>query len=320
MHKAALAVAVTLVTFPLYARDFPAGAAGFTAPVSLKATKIDNGGEMLSRLRAQIRGAGAGAQAIVENRSGRAVIIPAAGNAPGAGGEHFQSDVTLVNYNEADQNVAVIWVPNGNVDATEVFAIQIPARPPFTIRNFVGTVLERTGIGALVFIPFDQLGEFDTNAAIDAYSRIWTPQPNNPRGGTVSQPFAGVDHLFMEGEYEGIVLGLRQDAEFRTNFGIVNTSDFDLTFSVTVIPDQVPPGALPERVITVPSGGMVLQSIPAGMFGTLTLLISVENDVPNDDFAWIGFASSTDNVTGDGWVSIAAKPYDDDDLDTIDAQ
>lgn len=308
-----LVVALTLLTLPLYARNGSTEPSPQRAPVSLNLRMIDDAG-MVSRLRAQAR-AGTSAQAIVENRSGRIVIIPAAGNALGAGGEHFQSDVTLANYNETEQDTAVLWVPNGNVDATEVFAITIPAGAPFTIRNFVGDLLQRTGIGALIFIPFNALGEFDTNAALDAYSRIWTPQPNNPRGGTVSQPFAGVDHLFLEGEYEAMVLGLRQDAEFRTNYGLVNSSDFDINFLVRVIPDTNPLGG-PTLNIMVPSGGMVLQSIPAGTFGTLSLLISVEHDIPSDDFAWIGFASSTDNVTGDGWVSLAAKPYDDDDLDS----
>jgi hypothetical protein len=32
---------------------------------------------------------------------------------------------------------------------------------------------------------------------------------------------------------------------------------------------------------------------------------------------WAAYASSTDNTTGDGWVSIAARDYGDDELDFI---
>jgi len=33
--------------------------------------------------------------------------------------------------------------------------------------------------------------------------------------------------------------------------------------------------------------------------------------------SWAAYASSTDNTTGDGWVSIAARDYGDDELDFI---
>lgn len=316
MRRAALVVFVSLLTLPLHARNLPGNVPQRALAPSLKIERLSNGAEVFARLRSQIRGA-TGVQAIVENRSSRAVVIPAAGNASGAGGEHFQSDVTLVNYNDQDQNVVVVWVPNGNPDAADFYLTSIPARPPFTVRNFVGEQLGTTGIGSLTFIPVTATGDFDPNGALDAYSRIWTPQPNNPRGGSVSQPFAGVDFLFMHGEYEAIILGLRQDADFRTNFGIVNNSDVDITFLLTVIPDATASGELPQRTVTVPSGGMILQSIPAGSFGPLSLLVNVTEDIANDDFAWIAFASSTDNVTGDGWVSLGAKPFDDDDLDTM---
>jgi hypothetical protein len=33
--------------------------------------------------------------------------------------------------------------------------------------------------------------------------------------------------------------------------------------------------------------------------------------------SWIGYASSTDNVTGDGWVSIASADFSPGDLDQV---
>jgi hypothetical protein len=267
------------------------------------------------RLLAQLREPAGAVRpaAIVNNRSSRVVVIPAAGNAAGSNGTFFRSDVTLVNLNDTDQEVVILWLPNGNPGGLVEFEGMIESGAPFTYIDFVGATLKLTGVGSLLFLPITAQGELDPNGAIDAYSRIWSPAPNGAQG-TFSQPFPSVDLFHLDAEYEALLLGLRQDAGFRTNYGIVNLSDFDLPMRVTVFNNDGV--VVNEFQVTVRSAEMILRALPAGNYGNISILVNITADIPGDEFQWTTFASSTDNFNGDGWVSIGSKPYDDDDIDT----
>lgn len=325
MKRISLLFLIAVLAVPLFAR--PARRTPPPSPsmdVTLEARRVPNpqawGRQLLAQLhrKEQKDPRGISANAILVNRSARALVIPASGSTRGAGGTFFRTDLTLVNWNVEDQDLGVLWLPNGDPDGFDAFVIEVPGdRPPFTIEDFVGTVLGKTGVGSLVLLPVLSGGgvEIDENAAIDAYSRIWTPQPNAT--GTVSQPFPGVEPDYMTGEYEAFILGLRQDANYRTNYGILNLYEEPITFTLTVFPEVFGGGPLPETTVTVPAGSMIQTSIPAGAHGKLSLLVSVEQDIPGDDHTWVTWASSTDNTTGDGWVSLGANAFDDDDLDTV---
>ena len=68
--------------------------------------------------------------------------------------------------------------------------------------------------------------------------------------------------------------------------------------------------------LTVKAYGMIQQSIPAGDYGAVTILYQV-TDAGNNFVSWVGYASSTDNITGDGWVSIASADLTPNDLTII---
>jgi hypothetical protein len=312
MRKLAV-LALALFVLPAYARTarkvLPAAKPAVFKRVAPEAMRAP-------RLLQQLRKKAGDVQpsAIIDNRSSRMVVIPAAGNAAGSNNTYFRSDVTLANLNATTQSVAVVWLANGNPNGLQEFEGEIEPGPPFTYVDFVGNALGLTGVGTLIFIPITDDGtDIDASAAIDAYSRIWSPAAGGAQG-TFSQPFPAVDLSHLEGEYEALLLGLRQDSGFRTNYGIVNLSANDLPFEVTVFNND---GTIvSEFQVTVRADEMILRSLPAGNFGNISILVSVTADIPGDNFAWTTFASSTDNFNGDGWVSIGAKPYDDDDLDT----
>ena len=313
MRKVAV-MALLFLVLPAYARE-TRRTLPKTAAKPAKFTRMAPDPTRLPRLLAQAGITGeVTPSAIINNRSSRVVLIPAAGNAAGANGTFFRSDVTLVNLNDEDQAIAAVWFPNGNPAGLMEFEGSIEAGAPFTYVDFVGDALGLSGIGSLVFLPINAAGtDLDPNAAIDAYSRIWSPAPNGAAG-TFSQPFPGLDLFHLEGEYEALILGLRQDAGFRTNYGIANFGDVDLPMEVTVFNND---GAVvSEFTVTVRPDEMILRPLPAGNFGNISILVSVTADIPNDDFFWTTFASSTDNFNGDGWVSIGSKPYDDDAIDT----
>jgi hypothetical protein len=255
--------------------------------------------EMLQKLKAKKHGVGASA---VAERTRRGFVIPAAGSVAGGGGSlFFRSDVTLFNNDDDDQYVMVLWLQAGT-STPQIFRLvnPLPAESaPVTVVDFVGSALKVSGLGALVFVPVDQNGDIDEDAALDGFSRIWTKQPGST--GTVSQPFPGVDAENLDDQVGAIALGLRHDANYRTNFGIVNLDDKPHNFILLVVGER----AEGELLVTVPALGMVQQAIPAGDYGAATVLILNDRDDFDPDYSWIGYASSTDNVTGDGWVSIA---------------
>jgi len=92
----------------------------------------------------------------------------------------------------------------------------------------------------------------------------------------------------------------------------VNADSVAHTFTVDVLGDR---GTPQHFSVTVPGPGTVLANIPAGDYGNLYLIVGTES--LRNDYSWIGFASSTDNLTGDGWVAIASANFDPSELDDI---
>ena len=265
---------------------------------------------MISKFNAQLEGPGA--QALTDIRSARLLLVPAAGNAQGAGGEFFRSDLTLVSYNEIEaQRVLVVWLANGaNTDDPPFTQLTLQPNVYYTFSDFVGVTLKQLGqLGSILIIPVDAQGDIEfADAALDGYSRIWTNQPNAT--GTVAQPFEAVDPYSMFAFKTASILGLRHDAQYRSNFGIVNIDDVPHTFTVRFLGAQ----AQTERSVTIPAGGMIHQAVPSASYGALV----IEVDVDDETAPWVAYGTSNDNITGDGWVSIGSGVLTPADLDDID--
>lgn len=243
-----------------------------------------------------------------DNRSARAFIVPAAGSVRGAGNTFFRSDVTFVNYDDTAQDIAAFWLPQGATNANPAnVVITLEPGTFVTYEDFVGTVLHQSGLGSIFVIPVSG-GDIDLDGAIDGFSRIWTNQPNAT--GTVSQPFPPVDPDSFYYHDVAASLGLRHDNAYRTNYGIVNADSVPHTFVVEIVSERNQPQPFN---ITVPGPGMVQNAIPAGDYGSLAIVFTVD-DI---EASWTAYASSTDNITGDGWVSIAAAAFTPADLSDI---
>jgi hypothetical protein len=314
-------LALNAIAMTLAARQ-PARLARLSAadPASIVFSNIDPTlpAQLLGQLHARriARPKGVHASAITDSISARAFIIPAAGSLAGGGGSlFFKSDVTLVNYRDTPQTVvAGFWV-QGTTNTLNLATYKTVTLPPqqfITIQDFVSKSLGTSGLGSLVFIPYTGT-DLDPNSAIDGFSRIYTKQPGS--AGTVSQPFDAIDPDTLSAQYidEGIALGLRHDADFRTNVGVVNVDAAPHAYKLSFVGEK-----LQTTInVTVPAYGMIQQAIPPGDYGALQILFQV-TDAPSTDFvSWIGYASSTDNITGDGWVSIASANFSPDELDLI---
>lgn len=240
---------------------------------------------------------------VMPPRGGTALfILPAAGNTPGAGGTFFHSDVTFLNNRSVAQKVGVYFLARG-VDSRNAAPTQftLNANQIITYRDFVANNLNKSGIGALMVAAMDSSGNPDTSGNLDAFTRIWTPVPGFV--GTVAQDFPPVTFGDLMGPTGAGSLGLRQDADFRTNGGIVNLDTSPHTFTITVL--GLSPPTLASSTATVPPFSMFLGSVASGDFGDLAVLFQPESTAPN--FSWTAFATTVDNKTGDGWVSPASQ-------------
>ena len=290
-----------------------------TNPASLTISPAEPGlpERLLGQLKARRAAARSGvhASAVTDSVSARALVIPAAGSLAGGGGTFFRSDVTLVNYRPTAQQVmAGLWASGttNNFDVANYKIITLQPNSFVTVQDFIVNALGKSNVlGSIVVVPYTGT-DIDPFGAIDGFSRIYTKQPGS--NGTVSQPFDAVDPDTFSSPLidEAISLGLRQDADFRTNFGIVNVDDKDRIFKVTFIGEKM----TTTTTLTVKAFGMIQQGIPAGDYGALQIVFQVTN-AGSDFVTWVGYASSTDNITGDGWVSLASADLTPDELDLI---
>ncbi|MEA2415387.1 MAG: hypothetical protein QOI58_2044 [Thermoanaerobaculia bacterium] len=324
MRKTILLFLLLALTFafPMAARTRRLSALSAANPASVSVDAVDPLlarrllGQMKDSLarRASTR-AGVHASAIADSVSARILLIPAAGSVPGGGGSlFFRSDVTLVNYAATPQVVMVgLWPQGGsNGDFLHYKSISLPPQQFVTFQDFVGTTLGLNTLGSLIFLPFAG-NNLDFNAAMDGFSRIYTKQPGST--GTVSQPFDAVDpdNFSVALTEKAIALGLRQDANYRTNFGIVNIDDTDHTFKVSFVGEKLQTTV----TVTVKGFGMIQQGIPSGDYGAVQILYELVDPLTDGSLPFVSYASSTDNITGDGWLSLGSAGLSPDELDLV---
>lgn len=222
-----------------------------------------------------------------------AFIIPVAGSIQGGNGTFFRSDVTIANRRLAAQLISIGFLVRGqNNAAVQMQRFSIDANTTTITRDFIANQLHTAGLGTLLVIAIDSVGNTDTNAEIDGFSRIWTPQPGS--AGTVSQAFESID--LEDNLATSYAYGLRQDAGFRTNVGLVNLYGSSNTFTIFVNGT----GGSTTFTQFVQPYSMEQVPLPAGAWGDL--YIRITSDASNLNW-WSAYGTSVDNVTGDGWVS-----------------
>lgn len=221
-----------------------------------------------------------------------ALIFPVVGSLPGKNGTYFRSEVFIVNYRPYPQQIAVLWTPAGvrNCENAATF-IEVPANSWYFYSDFVQQVLKTTGIGAVLLVSVNSSRtDVDKNAVIDGYSRIWTPAPTGFQG-SMSQAFPPVS-LATHGGWS-VAYGLRSDAQFRTNVGILNVKQFTRTFHVKLQGVN----AQGQFSLSAPGCSFVSMAAPSGNYGPMAVYVWADDQ--GDE--WYGYASSVDNYSGDNW-------------------
>lgn len=226
------------------------------------------------------------------------ILLAGAGSVQGANGTFFHSDMTVLNYRAQSQRVAFTWMPAGQTADVPVI-IQIGADSGIVSEDFVASILQKSGLGALLITGVDANGLFDPNAALYATERVWTPQPGTT--GTTSQSFPAIAtaDINLTG---GSILGQRQDNRYRTNVGIVNLDVQQRQFNIVESTDD-PNNPTVTSLVTVPARSMTQVPLPFAIVNALQIFIQPLPGVNQN--MWMAYGSSVDNVTGDSWSSLA---------------
>ena len=249
------------------------------------------------------------------------VMIPVAGTVAGANGTRFQTDLTITNQTSGPEGILVdvYWLPRDLPGSGT--PVKRLALAPWAVQfheDFVTRTLNLSGLGAIVLRAVHEDGSPNLGGRIDAFARVWTPVPG--RTGTVSQSVHASTLYFPQTDdlqpIPGRVYGLRQDASFRSNYGLVNMGTKRLAFTVAFITGNDASSVdrtITERVVVEPQS-MTHRAVPASAIGPLTLSITAhqERNISNPSAPlqpWAAYGSSVDNTTGDGWYSKSQASY-----------
>ena len=239
------------------------------------------------------------------------VLLPVVINASGLNGTFFKTDGFFANVRNANQEVLLRFVTQGVSGAS-----QIPLRLSINALTNVAAVdllgpesgdLARTGVFALLITAvLPGTNTVDPNGKLLAMFRIWTPQPGS--AGTASFGAWGPPSDNIHGFNGAIALGLRQNAAFRTNVGLVNLDPVNTrTWTVTILTGGTPT----SFAIALAPLSMQLVAVPALITpsqkeGYISVLF-VPSAAPATDFRWSAFGVSADNITGDSWLNLATQ-------------
>ena len=232
------------------------------------------------------------------------LLIPAAGAVMGANGQTFRSDIAVLNYRNEDQLVEFRWLPEGS-SGVSVPPVQImmKAGTGVSSEDFVTTILNQSGLGALLITGMNSSGFLDFGANLVASSRIWSNPPGSTVG-TVSQTFPVLSTVDINSSPALAILGVRLDSRFRMNLGIVNL-DPNSVETFRVVAGNSTSGTTTFNVQVQPFS-MQQVNVPAGAGSPLQILIT---PLTNPSFSnWTAYASSVDNTTGDSWSAIGYVP------------
>lgn len=235
-----------------------------------------------------------------QTESGAELMIPFAGSTAGALGTFFRTDVSILNYRDVEQPLVIGFYPL-NEDFLGYEREATVVLPPHSTTNYedvVATLFERGGVGAIVINDRTSGPRFDPNAKLVASYRIWTRRTDG--NGTTSQSSMAVSlSALPPGRQTRVAFGVRQDADFRCNVGIVNLNYGSRSYRVTA---SSPSGSVTTGVMVVGSS-MTQVPLPQADLGYVTVTVEPLDTLDAD--VWTAYATSVDNHSGDGWLQNA---------------
>jgi hypothetical protein len=246
-------------------------------------------------------------QVIITSASLESFLLPAAIDSPGKNGTFFRTDFFVTNNRQSDQEILISWLPQG-VSAAGLAAsrFSLSANTVYLISDFLAGgagKLSESGVGSLLVTGVvSGTNTADSNAVLEGGDRIWTFEPGSN----------GTNSFTMEGQFGDVfgtstatAIGLRQDASFRANVGLVNLDTSAAhTWTVRVVGTN---GQETTFNVNVPALSMVQTAVPAA-FAPGNLFVEFTPDAGMAGEEWAAYGVSADNTTGDAWVSRGTQP------------
>lgn len=244
---------------------------------------------------------------VVPQSAAPQIVIPVTGNAPGANGTYFRTDISVINLRNAAQRVALYWLPQGVAgSAAPDRAIDLNPLSGFSSEDFVGEILGKTGLGAILFVAVNADGTPDPNGLLHVTSRIWTPRPDGSAG-TMSQTFPALVRGGSSPSAVKAVFGQRRTGQYRLNAGVMNPASATQRFRITAHISTG--GGTDTQVTEIDVPARAIQQITVGGTSSGTVQVLIEN-LTGLTGEWHGWASSVDNQSGDAWSQIAFSSAD----------
>jgi hypothetical protein len=254
--------------------------------------------EQLVKQRSAVR-----PMSVITEGGASSFVFPVGINSPGKNGTFFKTDAVISNNRGLAQDILVAWLPAGvSGIGLGLTRYTLDASTVYFLSDFLGTGaadLNKSGVGSIMVTGvLAGTSTVDTDAFLDGAVRIWTFEPGS--SGTNSFNMAPTSDS-VSGTGLATALGLRQDAGFRTNVGIVNLDSVNShTWAVRVV------GVGNETTfpVTVPPLSMQQVAVPSSVdYGD----IFVEFTPDSGSFSWSAYGVSADNITGDAWSSRAVQ-------------
>jgi photosystem II stability/assembly factor-like uncharacterized protein len=217
-------------------------------------------------------------------------FLPSSARAPGAGGAFYTTDLTISNTGSIDSTFVLTFLghdQDGTGGSEQTFALA--AGKTVTYADVLGSVFSlSSGFGAIRIAS--------PSAALNILGQTSTPG----FGGTFGQsvPASAPEDLIVTGSSRSLV-AVREDAAFRTNVILCNTTSASLDVDAALIAAGGP--TLASKRYTLPPFGMtqvtrVVRDMEiSGDISGARLVLST----PTQGGAFAAYASTIDNTTND---------------------
>lgn len=205
-------------------------------------------------------------------------VIPVAGHVDGFNGTEFRTDVTILAAGGTSARIAVAWLAEGVDNTAQPLDFFEQGSTAVFYPDMVASPLGKTGLGALVVAAIGPDGSIDASARLSGFARIWSQAPGCTGTASIAVPGSA---------FSGFVraaTGLLLDSGHRGTIGIVNPYAQSKTYIATY--------SYPLTEISVPPASMLQVPNP----GASEVLV-----YPKDSATFAGYATSVDQLSGDGW-------------------
>jgi hypothetical protein len=237
------------------------------------------------------------------------LLVPVIIRAPGKNNTFYIADQFLMNGRGATQEVLIGFMPSGVTGVNQpTYRYQLAANTTYSIPDFLGSGqgdLNISGVGSLLITAvLAGTSTRDTNGQLYGAARIWTQEPGS--SATTSFTEWAVEPGVIHGPSEVAVIGARQNANFRANFGVVNLDLLNArTFAVTIITTT---GSTATATATIPPLSMGQVAVPSTVDGGANGYLLLHFIPPSSmTSAWYAFGTSADQINGDAWYSVGVQ-------------